>query len=393
MNNNLLKLYQLPTFNFNINNDLNIKTNNNISNSLFKLGYYYELINLKNNYILNYDIKKLGIFNIDELKNILIKYNNHNSKFNDINIINNKFYYIWEILSIFKIYDDNKSISILSINDNTTEYINSVLYYRIKNSIIENNELYKKDIYDLLCIDNEILDDIKLNKNINLLSSNSKNKNKYDLIIGGGDIIAPNINLKEQYLNVIKLNEIINSLKLLNINGTFIMKYYDITTITSSKYIALLISCFEQIFFYKPVILNDISSEIYIVMLNFKGLSLDDNIINELQKIKKNKNNISDLLSIIDNDNNYLELLNILKFINLDLMNNQIKSINKNIEYLNNNNNQMELLDKKNMQLQFWINTFLPINKNDKITNKNKIIEHIKNTIEKNKLELYNYNK
>ena len=53
----------------------------------------------------------------------------------------------------------------------------------------------------------------------------------------------------------------------------------------------------------------------------------------------------------------------------------------------------MELLDKKNMQLQFWINTFLPINKNDKITNKNKIIEHIKNTIEKNKLELYNYNK
>ena len=68
MNNNLLKLYQLPTFNFNINNDLNIKTNNNISNSLFKLGYYYELINLKNNYILNYDIKKLGIFNIDELK-------------------------------------------------------------------------------------------------------------------------------------------------------------------------------------------------------------------------------------------------------------------------------------------------------------------------------------
>ena len=197
MNNNLLKLYQLPTFNFNINNDLNIKTNNNISNSLFKLGYYYELINLKNNYILNYDIKKLGIFNIDELKNILIKYNNHNSKFNDINIINNKFYYIWEILSIFKIYDDNKSISILSINDNTTEYINSVLYYRIKNSIIENNELYKKDIYDLLCIDNEILDDIKLNKNINLLSSNSKNKNKYDLIIGGGDIIAPNINLKE----------------------------------------------------------------------------------------------------------------------------------------------------------------------------------------------------
>ena len=38
----------------------------------------------------------------------------------------------------------------------------------------------------------------------------------------------------------------------------------------------------------------------------------------------------------------------VIKFMNINLMNNQIQVINKNIEYLKNNNNQMELSDKKN---------------------------------------------
>jgi hypothetical protein len=194
--NNLLKIYQLPTFNIKINNnDLNIITNTNLSNSLFKLGYYYELVNLKNNYVMNYDINKFSIFNNDELKDMFIKY--LNIKNIDTNIINNKFYYIWEILSIFKIFNDKKSFNILSINDNTSEYINSVLYYRLKNCNIEDNEYYKKDIYDIIKLDDNISIDIKLNKNINLISLNNKNKNKYDLIIGCSDVIAPNINLKE----------------------------------------------------------------------------------------------------------------------------------------------------------------------------------------------------
>ena len=77
-----------------------------------------------------------------------------------------------------------------------------------------------------------------------------------------------------------------------------------------------------------------------------------------------------------------------IKFINTNLLNNQIVTIKKNIEYLSNNKYITELLEKKNKQIQFWINTFFPLNKNDKDSNNKIINEQIKKNTEIQRSEI-----
>jgi len=74
-------------------------------------------------------------------------------------------------------------------------------------------------------------------------------------------------------------------------------------------------------------------------------------------------------------------LINILRYITIELTNNQIEMIKKNIEYIENDKYTTELLNINNKDMQFWINHFYPINNNDKNNFDKIIIDQITKTL------------
>jgi len=118
----------LPILDINIfDTEENIIKTKYISEPSFKYGYHYEINELKKKYYSIVNLDKLNIFKNNELKLLTEKYlnnkifskNNENKnedvQFSLTNEFNeNKFYYLWEILIIFKLYDkNNKKLKIL----------------------------------------------------------------------------------------------------------------------------------------------------------------------------------------------------------------------------------------------------------------------------------------
>lgn len=405
-----LNIYQLPILDINIfDTEENIIKTKYISEPSFKYGYHYEINELKKKYYSIVNLDKLNIFKNNELKLLTEKYlnnkifskNNENKnedvQFSLTNEFNeNKFYYLWEILIIFKLYDkNNKKLKIL-INQFKNEN-NNIIYDCISLYRKKLNEIKNKDEYYLNINQNDEFNEIyKILDNdfLNTKIETNNNLNSFDLIIGNSDVIIDNNeqNSKEQLLYQIKFKEIYHAIKHQKQKGSFILKYFDMISELSFKFICILMYFYKQVYIYKPLKSSKISSERYIICINFKFDNLEKikklDIINELinnmninqEKIndKKQKIYLNDIFS------NYLipnELINILRYITIELTNNQIEMIKKNIEYIENDKYTTELLNINNKDMQFWINHFYPINNNDKNNFDKIIIDQITKTL------------
>jgi hypothetical protein len=129
----------------------------------------------------------------------------------------------------------------------------------------------------------------------------------------------------------------------------------------TSKYIAILMYYYNDVYIYKPLTSRYSNSEKYIICINYKGL---DNNINKLDKIynhmEKNK------LFIVDIFSNYLipdELFNFIKNVVINLLDLQINYLEKSLDFIENDNNLLEMITNKEKNCQLWINNFYPLNK------------------------------
>lgn len=120
-----------------------------------------------------------------------------------------------------------------------------------KNIIVLSNKKNRGDLYDLENIKN-LIKDLE-NKNINFITCD------------GGFTENNEFSSKEQLHHHLIFNEIVTSLFILNENGNFVLKIFDIFTELTFDYVYILSYLFEEVYICKPNTSRPTNSEKYLV--------------------------------------------------------------------------------------------------------------------------------
>jgi 23S rRNA U2552 (ribose-2'-O)-methylase RlmE/FtsJ len=245
-------------------------------------------------------------------------------------IINRAFYKYWEIVNRFDIFDDfdiNSDIIFhcaeapggfiqgsniyLQLNNNQSKEICRVdedgftkipkkqirKKYKIF-TISLNKNLSKYKTYNLPSYNESIINkhifitygkdssgDINNLENINFIKQKAKSQDSdgfYLITADGGFDEGTDFNNKEQLHYFLILNEIYSAIALQKVNGSFILKVFDIFTDTSIELLYLLNLLYKEIYIYKPKTSRPTNSEKYVVCKGF-------NCNNETVEFIKNK--------------------------------------------------------------------------------------------------------
>lgn len=106
------------------------------------------------------------------------------------------------------------------------------------------------------------------------IKSVGKNKAHFITADGGFDF-SQNFNCQEERATQLVEAQLYAALEMQHIGGTFILKIYDVHTITMVKLLSILYQTYENVAFIKPHTSRPANSEKYVVCMNFKGASLN----------------------------------------------------------------------------------------------------------------------
>lgn len=253
---------------------------------LKKLINGYELLNVKNNSIVNYKPLSRSFYKLWE-----IIYDN--------NIVN---------INKYKYNNKNKKLNIFCIAEAPGGFIDAFSKYfyskDLKNYFIDGISLIEKDTNIPTWYN--IYNKIKTNPNINIIDEIdgdlyklrtikycvSKGR-RYDIITAdGGFDFSDDFSNQELQFSKLFFCEILTAISLQNIGGIFICKCFDMNTNLTKQILYILYCLYESIEFVKPCISRDTNSEKYIIARNFKGIKY--HILNKLYNILRDwDNNIS----------------------------------------------------------------------------------------------------
>ena len=203
-----------------------------------------------------------------------------------------------------------------------------------------------------------------LNTIINTIRYFKKNNIKLSFITADGGINDNGeFEKKEIHHTNLIFCEIVLCLFLLEEDGDFIIKIFDIFTDITYEMIILLSSIFKEIYITKPLTSRYTNSEKYLVLKGFIPSRLDYNIrnllINNISILNKNPNLVMKKLFI----NTPGEFLNKINDFNTYFTNNQIKYIETTIDYIDKSDNKKFNQDHKFEKLKtnlnkLWINKY-----------------------------------
>jgi 23S rRNA U2552 (ribose-2'-O)-methylase RlmE/FtsJ len=100
----------------------------------------------------------------------------------------------------------------------------------------------------------------------------SRFPNKLDLITADGGFDVKIFNVQEIISTKLIMSEIFVAFSLQKIHGTFVIKFFDMSTHNSIMYYLLLCAVYENVKIIKPRTSRNCNSERYIVCENFKGI-------------------------------------------------------------------------------------------------------------------------
>lgn len=243
-----------------------------------------------------------------------LKYNNNNVYVNTsnlqvskLNTLSRSFYKMIEMLNVFLKDEINLySIRTLHLAEGPGGFIEALCY--VRNEILESRNSENNDIYFGMTL----LEDTDTNipswkKSVEFLKNNHKNvkiitgvdntgnlfnvenikhlfyrfkNNKCDFITGdGGFDFSDDVKNQEIMASKLIWSQFISGIACLKINGTFILKIFDINNKLTSDILFISYLLFKKICIYKPKTSRLANSEKYIVCMGFKGCS-DDVIMN-----------------------------------------------------------------------------------------------------------------
>lgn len=288
-------------------------------------------------------------------------------------IVNKSFYKLWELFMMFELIDIKDKFTSVCFDDDSGGLLQSILLFRDKFS----NKVSKNDTYYLINTDYEgvkkaskdskaILDYYKKEKPLRVINQTTLPKEKVKLIVANGKYNLPNKILYEQETFKILLQQLLNTLKVQEKNGNFIIKVYESFTHLLVKFVAMLTQLYDDVHVVKPLTSSYSSMEKYIVCQGFKDpknkTKIIDQIDNIIQSIKKHKDlNIVDYFPEFNIDN---ELKTTFIKLNAELANQQFITVNSMIDFVGKQNYRGEEYTKRrNMQInatKYWLDNFFP---------------------------------
>ena len=247
--------------------------------------------------------------------------------------ISRSYFKLWEIFynfDLFKYFDKDKNFVFSHLAEGPGGFMEATYNYRNK------HKKYNNDIYygiTLKPINNFIPDwnkmkDMFKNQNIkihygNLYDSNdvkkyiklfSEKKSNFVTADGGFDV-SDNFNNQEINSCQIIYSECIVALHILEFNGCFVCKVFDLFSITMTQILYILYLSFEKIYIYKPDTSRPANSEKYLICLYYKN-NLDNetknNLLHIIEKIQlqQSSTDSSFLLTNIKINNQFIQCLN-----------------------------------------------------------------------------------
>lgn len=281
--------------------------------------------------------------------------NTTQKKFSIDGVIDRNFYKLWEILSLFDIVSDDSSIISAHLGESTGGFVQGLYFYR---------EEYakKKSSNDKYHVESEMIKNAKIKPMSKIVENKTINEKNCDFVTSDVNINNVNLNIYEQLALEQILKQIIKACNLLKKGGTFVCKFYETFTMTSTKIITMLTELFTDVYFVKPLISEMMDSEKFAICTGFRG---DKNMISAFNSIgtelatKQEKTHITDLFDTYQIPRSIL--ISILE-LNIVMSNNQFKSINAIVNFIKQEIYfGEEFHDKTAEQLtcsKYWIQTF-----------------------------------
>jgi len=361
--------------------DADIKLTNNIDYPKCSFGFQHYIHSLKKDSLVikQFENKKkvylvTNNFELD-IDNYEDTISNKTKSFIGIKnkILSLDFYNLWEIMFMFDLFDNASIKSVHFVEDGSM--IKSLINFRKK----FNNP--KDDKYNIIKTDKKIneLDKTLISENekdINI-SDIDKIKDKIDFITCGSayTYYNDNENIIEQEYYKILLETIVNVIKIQKKGGSFICKFFETFTDVSAKFISILVSLYDKVFFIKPMISTPSTSEKFAVCVGFKFGDVST-ILKKMEKILEtyNKNNKMQICDLFTKYEINTHLKSRLIKLNQLTSNKMFKSIGEIVNFINSQDYYGDTYETyHNKQIDaanYWVDTFLPDPKNYKESKK-----------------------
>jgi len=197
--------------------------------------------------------------------------------------------------------------------------------------------------------------------------ANSTVKEKVDLITADGGFEWVNENIQEQEYFKLLFSQIVTAVNIQKKGGNFVCKFFETYTTTSTKYICILASLYEKIFFVKPLTSRPSNSEKYAVCIGFKFGENDSKLKNIIKTLNDMHEDIHKNmeLKIVDMFTKYVvpkQMILRLTQMNNEIANNQFKSIGEILTFVKSNNYNGETYEKKREEqieaAKYWTDLF-----------------------------------
>ena len=241
-------------------------------------------------------------------------------------IIASGFYKFFEINAYFNLITKSKSLNVVNLSNSDCSMFQCLSFIRMQNT----DKYYSFN-------DNQNILKNYLGKQIEI--TEKFKSNSADLIICDTEFIVSNEHIQEQQMYEILLNNINDIIDIQKKDGSLILKINETYTSTTIKLIEFIKQFYETSYICKPLTCDAVSSEKYLICLNFnktkKLIASEKEYTKIVNKLKNNEFNIYDIMTdciIPDNTINFYTNLNI------DLGILQYRSINKLLIYVDNNN-------------------------------------------------------
>jgi len=374
----------------------------------YKNKNFYHVTNQFEHTITNPDKNKLDIASYSKMYFKI----GENSK---VNIVSRAFYKLWEILLIFDLVPKKTGQFITAhLAEAPGSFVQSIIFFREK---FYKSSDYSKDEHYVVSISDDSAGIPTFKKNfraeysrvkiyeqdggdltdIKSIDKFAKFSKKADLITADGGFIWNDENYQEQEAYRLILGEIITALKIQEINGSFVLKLFEIYTDISIKIISILTSVYTNVYITKPLTSRPSNSERYIICKKFKGV--DNSVLKKMEELLENINKnelnkmfLSDILPDYKIDDSTKYVTNISSII---LSNIQHESINKMITYINSGNyygdQYHQYLEEQQKANDFWCSTFYPLDDLDMKEVQKNLAEFFSKAIQNSNIEINKY--
>jgi 23S rRNA U2552 (ribose-2'-O)-methylase RlmE/FtsJ len=298
-------------------------------------------------------------------------------KYLGIEVVSRGFYKLWELLFMFDLISTTDAGFISAhMGERQGSFIQSTMLFREKFA-----KNYKSDTMYVINI-NPLFTDSKVIELDSATKTSFKNKlllidsDSVEKIKSKVDFLTADIEydwvyeiIQEQSYSKLLLRQILTCIQVMAKGGSFVCKFYETFTTTSSKLICILSECFEKVFFVKPMTSRGSNPEKYAVCIGFK---FDEPRVKKYTKILQQfidkilanpKSYIGDIFNSYNIDKTILTRITQL---NTDTGNVQFKEIGDIITFIESQNYYGDIYqNSREIQIEaakFWTDLFFPTN-------------------------------